>query len=376
MNTVAASRATEGGEMLQRPWFPAFLATATLACATVRSPAPAPTAAAPPAAAPSRADTAEAAAARLALAENRHVEAEALFSTALAATPGDRDLLVGRARARFALWRPADALADVDHALALRDGADARALRGRQLAVARRFDDALADLERAVALAPQDAVAWCTLAAVHANRGDDVEVRHAFGRAVQLLGAHDAQERCWTELLGMPPDPVRPQESLDRSTRGYVHFLAGEWGAGWREFLVAVRYAPDYVWAVAGVAEAGFRLGDVAFAEKLLRQAIDRYPASARGLRADAQGRLAELLLARGGAAVEARALAHAALAERPERAHLLALLARACDAAGDATCARDARARLLVRPHLPDDLVALARERTARLAPATVSSR
>jgi tetratricopeptide (TPR) repeat protein len=358
--------------MLQRPWFPVILATATLACATARPPqsaAPGVATPSPPAPVPVSAGEA-----RAALAQNRFAEAEALFGAALARSPADPDLLVGRARARFALWRPAEGLADVERALALRDGAEARALRGRQLALGRRFDEAIPDLERAVALAPADAVTWCTLAAAQVNRGDDVEVRRAFGRAVELLGAHDAQERCWSELLGMPPDPVRPQESLDRSTRGYVYFLGGEWAAGWREFLVAVRYAPDYAWALAGVAEAGFRLGDVAFAEQLLREAIGKFPAAAAPLRADAQGRLAELLLARGGAALEARELARTALAERPGRAHLLALLARACDAAGDAPCAREAWAQLLARPHLPDALRELARTREAALAPATAA--
>lgn len=353
--------------MFQRPWIPVMLAILALACATARPPAPAAT----PSQSQARPGAAElAASARQALGENRFEEAEALFTAAAAAAPDDPALLVGRARARFARWRAAEGLADLERSLALRDGAEARALRGRQLAMGRRFDDAIPDLERAVALAPSDAATWCTLAAAQTNRGDDVEVRRAFGRAVELLGPHDAQERCWTELLAMPPDPVRPQESLDRSTRGHVHFLAGEWASGWREDLVALRYAPDYAWALAGVAEAGFRLGDVGFAEKALRQAIATFPASAAGLRADAQGRLAELLLARATpAALEARDLVRAALAERPDRAHLLALLGRACDAAEDAACARDAYARLLARPHLPAELADLARQRTAALA-------
>jgi tetratricopeptide (TPR) repeat protein len=371
------------GSMLRSASFLAASAALSLACRTAHAPptpaqAPDPGAPAPraadAAAAPSAPGPADAA--FTALAEGRLAEAEALFVRALAAAPGDARIVVGLARAQFALSRPAEALATLERALSAGDSAEARALRGRQLSLARRFEEALPDLERAVALAPGAAAHWCTLAAVQVNRGDDVEAQLAFDRAAALLGRRDAAERCWTELLAVPPDPRQPQESLDRSTRGRIEFLVPDWGAGWREFLVAVRYSREYQWAIAGVAEGTWRMGDVALAERLFRQAIGKFPESLAPLRADAQGKLAALLVQRGEAAAEARGLALAALAIRPERAHLLETLARACDQARDAECARDAYGRLLRRPRLADETRRAAEERLAALGAATASAR
>jgi tetratricopeptide (TPR) repeat protein len=206
---------------------------------------------------------------------------------------------------------------------------------------------------------------------VHVNRGDEVEARWAFDRAKGLLGRREALERFWTELLAMPPDPKNPQESLERSTRGRAEMMAEDWGSAWREFLVAIRYSREYQWAVAGVAETSWRMGDVELAEKLLRQAIPKFPDRLEGLRADAKGKLAALLVERGRAPDEARDLARAALQVRGERAHLLSVLGKACDAVGDGACARDAYARLLALPHLPDDARRIAQERAAAVVPA-----
>jgi tetratricopeptide (TPR) repeat protein len=366
----------------------AAMAALSLACRTSQAPIAAPqvpeiaaeglgvAAPAPSAAAAAPSGPGPAGAAFGALAEGRYAEAEAMFVQAEAAAPGDAALLVGLARAQFALSRPAEALATLERALSAGDSPEARALRGRQLSLARRFDEALPDLERAVALAPGAATHWCTVAAVQVNRGDDVEAQLAFDRAAALLGRREAAERCWTELLAVPPDPRQPQESLDRSTRGRIEFLVPDWGSGWREFLVAVRYSREYQWAIAGVAEGTWRMGDVALAERLFRQAIARFPEGLAPLRADAQGKLAALLLERGQAAAEARDLARTALAVRPERAHLLETLARACDQASDAECARDAYTRLLRRPRLGDETRRAAQARLDALGAATASAR
>jgi predicted Zn-dependent protease len=93
-------------------------------------------------------------------------------------------------------------------------------------------------------------------------------------------------------------------------------------------------------------------------------------------LLADARGKLAELLVERGdpATAAEAAGLAREALAARPDRPHLVDVLARACDAAGDPACAREAFARLLARPNLPPGVRERAEARARALAGAAAA--
>ena len=122
-----------------------------------------------------------------------------------------------------------------------------------------------------------------------------------------------------------------------------------------------MRFAPQFEWCGVVRAEALWRTNDVATAEQILRWAIQRYPAQHEPLRADAKGILAELLSLRKETAAQAVGLARDALSVRGDRATTLVALARACEATGDAACVKDASARLLKLPHLPDAL----RERT-----------
>jgi hypothetical protein len=93
---------------------------------------------------------------------------------------------------------------------------------------------------------------------------------------------------------------------------------------------------------------------------------VEAYRPGQEALRADAQGKLSGVLLDARKDPAEAARLAREALAVRGERAHLLDLLARSCQAAGDAACARDASERLLRRPHLPDATRRRAEDRLA----------
>lgn len=54
----------------------------------------------------------------------------------------------------------------------------------------------------------------------------------------------------------------------------------------------------------------------------------------------------------------------------RGERGAVLDTLGRACEAAGDLPCAREAYRRLLERPHLPDPLRSAAETRLRALGP------
>lgn len=291
---------------------------------------------------------------RLALAEGRRADALAAYDEAARLAPEDRRAHLGLARVRLAEAALAPALADAGRAVEHGGGAEALQLRGRILGTARHFDEAAADLERAVDLEPASAEGWALLAAVQVNRGDDLAAARAFGEAARLAGRDPAVERVWSTLFGMAPDPAQPQEALDRCLRGRAAQLDGRWEEALREQTAALRYTRTFYWCGAGIAESMRQRGDRERAEALYRAVVSAFPERQRHLRADAQGRLAALLLELGRPPQEAVALAREALEVRGERAAVLDTLARACQAAGDLPCARDARARLLRRPSLP----------------------
>lgn len=307
-----------------------------------------------------------------ALARNEFVEAERLYAEASRLAPEDPSALVGLARVKTAVGRVDLALTLADRAVALGDGADALSARGEALARSRRFEEAARDLDRATALAPARSDAWTMLTVVQVNRGDEVEASRAFDGAVEALGRKAAVESIWPALVGLSPDAAQPQESLDRCNRSAVALLDGRSEEARHEAINGMRYSPRYAWCAANLAEATRRLGDLPRAEVLLRRAVDAFPDGLEPLRADAKSRLAAVLLDAGRPA-EAVPLARAALAVRPERAGTLDVLARACDAAGDAPCARDAYARLLARPHAPAAMRARAEERLEALGAAAV---
>lgn len=340
------------------------LAALALSCASGGAPRPP-----RPGAAPAN-DAASAALerGRIALTERRLADAERAYAEAARLAPSDPRAHLGLARARLSEARFLEALGDAGRAVELGGTAEALVLRGRILGNLRRFDAAALDLERTGELDPANGEAWVLLAAVDVNRGDDVEAAWAFARAAEALGGDHAFERMWTSLLAMPPDPVQPQEAHDRCLRGRAAQLAGRWEEALREQSAGLRYTRTYYWCGAGIAESTRQLGDPARAETIYRGVVESFPEGQRALRADAQGRLAALLLELKRPPSESVALAREALAVRGERAALLDTLGRACDALGDVACARDAYERALRRPHLPEAMRAHAEARVRAL--------
>lgn len=338
--------------MLDRRSVACALAATALACAT-RGAQPAQTAA--------KEVTADAAAtlsaAEDALAAGRLPVADDLSRKAVALAPGDDRAHLVRTKVLLATGRWSEAMAEADRALAIREGPQARAARGRALAGERRFDEAAVELERAAAAAPEEAPTLALLAAVHLNRGDRAAVQDAYARLAGAAGRAGAASAMWPALLSVPTDPSQPQESIDRCTRGYVALLDGRPAEAEREGFNGMRFSAEYHWCAVVRAEARWTDGDVAGGERGLRWAIEGYPARLEPLRADAKGMLAELLSADPARAPEAITLARATLAARGERAAVLAALGRACSAARDAACARDAAARLLAQPRVPKAL-------------------
>jgi tetratricopeptide (TPR) repeat protein len=301
---------------------------------------------------------------RVALAEGRRGDAERLCAEAARLDPADPQAHLALARVRLADVHLPAALAAADQAVALQAAPEALLLRGRILGTSRRFDDAAQDLTRALELDPSSAEGWALLSAVEVNRGDDVAAARAFGEVARVVGRGPAVELVWPTMFAMAPDPAQPQESLDRCLRGLAAQLDGRWDEALREQTAALRHARHAYWCGAGIAESLRRLGDLARAEALYRGVVGAFPEGQGHLRADAQGRLAALLLELGRPPAEAIALAREALARRGDRAALLETLGRACHLAGEVACARDAWQRLLRRPNLPEAMRADAEAR------------
>jgi tetratricopeptide (TPR) repeat protein len=299
----------------------------------------------------------------------------AAVATARAA-PSEAERRIALAQASFARRDLPGAIAELDRALEAGETPEARILRGRYRGVARRFDDAVADLAVATERWPGNGEGWCTLAAAQTARGDEWEARRAFARALEVMERPAAVDRVWTLLLSMAPDPIQPQEALDRCTRGRAAALEGRWDEAQHEQLNGLRKATRFEWCIAGLAESTWRLGDPGRAEGILRRLVASFDPAHPELLADARGKLAELLVERGepATAAEAAGLAREALAARPDRPHLVDVLARACDAAGDPACAREAFARLLARPNLPPGVRERAEARARALAGAAAA--
>jgi tetratricopeptide (TPR) repeat protein len=110
----------------------------------------------------------------------------------LSADPQRAETHATRAAALRGLGRPDDALASVERALALRpDDAYILMVGGQILADAGRFDEALTDVDRSLALDPEDS-------AVLALRGD---ILSELGRLPEAIAAYD-------EAYEIDPDPV------------------------------------------------------------------------------------------------------------------------------------------------------------------------
>jgi tetratricopeptide (TPR) repeat protein len=332
------------------------------AVATTRDVAP--SRAAPAQAAP---DTGHLALAARAFESSRFEQALEEYAAAAAEAPSDPRPAIGVARVRLAQARLEPAIAAATEALTRGAGADARLLRARALAILQRFDEAARDVEAALERTPKDVTAWAMLAAIHQGRGDEAQERRAFAAATALAGEKEAVGAVWTQLLAMPPDPRQTQESQERCTRGHAAALEGKWNEAQHEYVNGLKRAQRFEWCMTGVAEATWRLGDPDRAEAILRKVIEGFDPAKPLLRADARGKLAALLLARGNPS-DAAAEAQAALAARPGRVALLDTLAQACDATGDAAGARATYAQLLAAPHVAAAVRARAEARVAGL--------
>lgn len=113
----------------------------------------------------------------LALHQARWAEAEGLFSSALALNAKDGHALLGRGEARQQLGRSADALADLDAALAIDPMPEVREQRAYALSQLGREPEALAEADRAVAAQPHDRLARMIRVDIRVRFGKQEEAR-------------------------------------------------------------------------------------------------------------------------------------------------------------------------------------------------------
>lgn len=135
----------------------------------------------------------------------------AAATMALTLAPDDPALALDRAAALGAMERYAEALEDLDRAVALDPSrADAWVLRGAAKRQLGRAADAERDVAHALSLAPDNAEALLERAALRRARGDVKGARADWGRAARLAADPAAAELARRNLeLNPAPDPPR-----------------------------------------------------------------------------------------------------------------------------------------------------------------------
>jgi len=323
---------------------PALLAASTLACAGA---GPRPSASAAGGAAPAGAprDAASLAAeGEAALRANAFPRAEQLLREAAKLAPADARVGALLATAVFQQARFDEAIGLARTSLERGETYEARLVEGRVSAIRRRLDDAVRAYERCAALQPKNPEAWSALAAARLALGDADAAGRAWDELARLedpvQAPLKAEDRVWTDILRLQPDPFQVQEALDRSARGTAAHLAGKYAEAVHEYRAVVGTVPTFAHCWSELGKSYAKMGLPADAEAAYRTALAAYRPDQAGLRADTQALLAGLLLGQDRPASEALALARAAREVRGGRPDVIATLARACERTRDPGCA------------------------------------
>jgi tetratricopeptide (TPR) repeat protein len=320
---------------------PTFLAFAALALACATAAPRAPAAAAAPAA--RREPAALVADGEAALGRNEFARAGELLAEAAKLAPADPRPVALRSFAVFQQARFDEALALARASLGLGETYEARLVEGRVSAIRRDLGDAVRAYERCTVLRPAAAEGWSALTAARLALGDADGAAEAWVEVAKLEEHARGEDRLWTDILRLPPDPAQVQEALDRCARGTAALVSGHAGEAVHEFRAVVGSIPTYAhcWSELGRASAKINPAD---AERAFRKAHETYRPDQAPLRADTEALLARLLLDGNGDATEALALAKAAAEIRKGRPDVIATVARACEKTRDASCADLAR--------------------------------
>jgi tetratricopeptide (TPR) repeat protein len=321
---------------------PALLAALALACATSGARPPATAAPGATAAPPVPAGDAASLVAQgeAALKTNDFAKADALLAQAAKLAPTDPRPLALRSVAVFQQARFKEALELAKASLGNGETYEARLVEGRVSAITRRLEDAVRAYDRCAALRPDRPEAWSAVAAARLAVGDGDAAAAAWGKLAALEAAVKAEDRLWTDILRLQPDPAQVQEALDRSARGTAAYVAGKYAEAAHELQAVVGTIRTFGHAWSELGKAYAKLGRPPDAERALRTALESYRKDQDGLRADTQVQLARILLDQNRNEKEALSLARAAKEIRGERSDVVATLARACERTRDPSCA------------------------------------
>jgi tetratricopeptide (TPR) repeat protein len=165
----------------------------------------------------------------------------------------------------------------------------AQTYRGRRLYLADRDEEALAELDRAIADDPHNARAWSYRSDVHRWLGHteeaagdlstalDLDPHDAWalaqrGEAHRMAGRHDEAVSDLTAALDLNPD-----HSWALSSRGEAHRQAGRFGEAVADFTASLVLDPDYAWALGsrGTAHQGAGRYDEAVSDLTGALALD-----------------------------------------------------------------------------------------------------
>lgn len=232
--------------------------------------------------------------------EGGQLEAAArLFEQAYAACPFQSLYLVDGARALTAARRFDEAVALLDRFLEENPrSVKGRLARANALLMAQRWQECGAELERALALAPEDrdllllkgnyeyligesGKAEQTLLALLDRYPTDEEAAYALGRMYYMDSRIDYATAQFQRVLRLNPKSYKAWDNL-----GLCYDAAGETAKAIQHFLTAMELArtqdPDYDWPYGNLADLLIRQNDFERAYQAATQAAKRNPYSAR----------------------------------------------------------------------------------------------
>lgn len=260
------------------------------------------------------------------------------------AAPGEAFPSLCLAQAYKTIGRYESAVDAARRSLAVQDGPVARFYLGVALYELGRLDAAASELERSVALEPDDPNARRMAGIARAALGEYRKAaEHAeVSRRRSPSALADERVAVWTASAAW----TFPRAALRLHGLGGWQQDHGRIADAAKTYREALAIAPEFADCHFQLGAALHQLGDSPGAERELRRAIETFGPSELELRAHAKAMLAMTVMP--SRAAEAVALLEAAIATAGEHARYLEVLARACTLMGDRTCAVDALRRFV----------------------------
>ena len=217
------------------------------------------------------------------------------YDTALGLAPTDPETLDGFVRAAGAARREADAEARLRLIIGRAGGAASTRVALASLLGARgRFDEAVALVTEATALAPRDPAAWEQLASLHADRADvdrlapviDVLLRDFPARAASWYFAASATFLRGDAAGALPlvrrAIALDPRHADAQNLLGAVRATEGDLAAAREAFHTSLRLDPRDAVTYTNLAQMELAAGRRAVAADLFAEALSLDPASAQ----------------------------------------------------------------------------------------------